>query len=123
MKIEISNQDLEILAELAFLGEHIINGERGDKQIPKYNRVKEQILNAYRSMLNQEDKEYLEDEENEDEHYMGLVYQHLILYETALAIYSVSEKISKIFEESELDVCDKIAKWKKNSKDFLEQLY
>ena len=51
MQIEINSKDIEILAQLVFIGELIINDEREQecKVLDEYRVIKEQIISAYKS--------------------------------------------------------------------------
>ena len=58
MLIEIRDKDLKTLAELAFIGERIINGVRAGKAnlISRYSRVSKNIIHSYLSTLGREER-------------------------------------------------------------------
>jgi len=120
MNIELSKTELEILAELVFIGELVVNGERGKKKIGKYLRAKNRIINAYRSTLNSEEQEYFAVEQNEFDHYFNIIREHLIVNEAAYLIYTLSGKFGELMKD--YDDASKITKWRGDSRLLLQRL-
>jgi hypothetical protein len=97
MHIELKEKELEVLAELVFLGDWMINAVRLHKdQIKKYRRVCDLILKRFVNTLSVEEEDDIKNVDELHDYYMDELAEYRDYYANDILISTLAEELAEI---------------------------
>lgn len=94
MKLEFTKEEINLLGDLVFLGNWIINSHRlTDVQIKEYETISAKIENLHNNLLSSEEKDLYIDM---SDYYMNRLSDYIKDYDEEGYLFTLAEKLSEV---------------------------
>ena len=105
-KIKINIGNIARLADLVFLGEMVVNGERelDGTEVEEYAELKDEIIEIYKLTLTKAERKELAERDDINNHFMERLCGYIERYDLGSLRFALSELLAKVNKKCNIPV-------------------